>query len=111
VETICQVTGKAKRTISQYLVIVECYHRDLLQDSHNQWLAKRRRKTKQVADPETLAAMTQSLENQGAPDMGKCEKIVQAGSEEIESASRTSRKAQSRSSKRSKRSQGKVAKI
>lgn len=100
VETICQVTGKAKRTISQYLVIVECYHRDLLQDSHHQWLAARRRKTKQTADPETLAAMTKSLEKRGTPGMGECEKIAQSGSEKLESKPRSSRRTKRRSSGR-----------
>jgi hypothetical protein len=33
VETIGQVTGKAARTIAQYLVIVECYHPDLVNDA------------------------------------------------------------------------------
>jgi len=68
VETISHVTGKAARTIAQYLVIVECYHPDLLQDSHRQWLAGRRRRKALVAPPETMAAMTETLENQGTPD-------------------------------------------
>jgi len=93
VETICQVTGKAKRTIAQYLVIVECYHRDLLQDSHHRWLAARRRKTKQVADPETMAAMAKSLENGSTSGISQREKIAQNGSEELGSEPRSSRKA------------------
>ena len=44
VETICQVTGKAPRTIAQYLVIIECYHPKLLKKKHRDWLAARRKK-------------------------------------------------------------------
>ena len=45
-ETICQVTGKALRTVAQYLVIVETYQPELLKKSHRDWLAQRRKKTK-----------------------------------------------------------------
>ena len=82
-ETIAQVTGKALRAVAQYLVIVECYHPDLLQEAHHQWLAKRRKKTKQVAPPETLAPMAESLKNEGTPGKGKCEKIAQRGSQKL----------------------------
>jgi hypothetical protein len=44
VETICQVTGKAPRTVAQYLVIVETYHPTLLKKAHRDWLVKRRNK-------------------------------------------------------------------
>jgi hypothetical protein len=46
VETICQVTGKAPRTVAQYLVIVENYHSKLLKRAHREWLAARRKKSK-----------------------------------------------------------------
>jgi len=96
VETICQVTGKAKRTIAQYLVIVECYHRDLLRETHHQWLAARRRKTKSIADPEAMAAMARSLKNGGTPGTEECEKIAQEGSEELGSQPRPYRTAKQR---------------
>ena len=67
VETIGHVTGKAARTIAQYLVIVECYHPDLVNDAHRRWLAGRRKKMMQVASPETLAPMADSLEKGGTP--------------------------------------------
>ncbi|UCG50799.1 MAG: DUF1670 domain-containing protein [Candidatus Latescibacterota bacterium] len=44
VETIAQVTGKAPRTVAQYLVIVEAYHPTLLKKSHRDWLVRRRKK-------------------------------------------------------------------
>ena len=44
VETICQVTGKAPRTVAQYLVIVETYHPTLMKKTHRDWLVKRRNK-------------------------------------------------------------------
>lgn len=44
VETICQVTGKAPRTVAQYMVIVETYHPTLMKKTHRDWLVKRRDK-------------------------------------------------------------------
>jgi hypothetical protein len=41
VPTICQVTGKATRTVGQYLAIVEKFHPDLLDKGHRVWLATR----------------------------------------------------------------------
>jgi hypothetical protein len=75
VPTISQVTGKALRTIAQYLVIVECYQPDLLQASHHQWMVDRRKGKSFVAPPETLAAMTEALSNPKALDGEKCDKI------------------------------------
>ena len=45
VPTICQATGKAPRTVAQYLVIVEAYHPDLITPEHRKWLAHRRRRS------------------------------------------------------------------
>lgn len=82
VETIGHVTGKAARTVAQYLVIVECYHPDLLQDTHRRWLVGRRQGRSIVTPPETMAAMTDSLENQGSPGEGRCEKMDSGSSKE-----------------------------
>lgn len=60
--TICQVTGKAPRTIAQYLAIVEHYQPKLLKASHRDWLAARRQKNSVPMPTETLAPMTKSLE-------------------------------------------------
>ena len=99
-QTISQVTGKAPRTVAQYLVIVECYQPELLPASVRQWLTDRRQGNKAAAPPETLAAMTESLENRGTPDKGKCEKIAQKGSQDLGPKRPASKKARSRSKKR-----------
>jgi hypothetical protein len=45
VPTICDVTGKASRTIAQYLAIVGQFDATLLGESHRKWLADRERKS------------------------------------------------------------------
>ena len=93
------MTGKAARTVAQYLVIVESYHPDLLQDSHHHWLASRRKKKKKVAPAATPTPITQGPENEGTLDMGDCEKIAHSGSQELGSAARVSKKAKTRTPK------------
>ncbi len=44
VPSICQVTGKAARTVEQYLVIVERFHPRLLKATHRDWLVARRKR-------------------------------------------------------------------
>jgi hypothetical protein len=99
VESICHVTGKAARTVAQYLVIVESYHPALLQDSHRQWLASRRRKKKKVAPVATPTPTTQGPENEGTLDMGDYEKIAHSASQELGAAAGISKKAKTRISK------------
>jgi len=99
VPTISQVTGKALRTIAQYLVIVECYQPDLLQAPHHQWMIARRKGKSLVAPPETLVAMTASLANPDAPDEEKCDKVSGVESPELGSKKRAPTKAKTRSSK------------
>ncbi len=69
VPTICQVTGKAARTVAQYLVIVETYHPELMSPGHQDWLAKRRKDVHQYPSlqPEAIAPMMQSVEKGGIP--------------------------------------------
>lgn len=43
VPTLCQVSGKAPKTVAQYLVIVEAFHPELLTADHREWLHARRR--------------------------------------------------------------------
>ncbi|MBK8167973.1 MAG: DUF1670 domain-containing protein [bacterium] len=93
VETIGHVTGKAARTVAQYLVIIECYHPDLLQDSHRRWLTGRRKGRTVTARPEMMTSMTEALENEEAPDTGKCEKMTPAGSQGLGSKRAVSGKA------------------
>ena len=59
-DTICQVTGKAPRTVAQYLVIVEAYHPRLLRKGHREWLATRRNKIG-ATRPLPAASMTSVL--------------------------------------------------
>jgi hypothetical protein len=64
VPTICQVTGKAQRTLAQYLVIIECYHPRLLRADHQDWLAKRRKNGGLVLSPAEGERIVQALEKQ-----------------------------------------------
>ncbi len=63
VPTICQVTGRAARTVAQYLAIVECHHPDMLLEEHREWLAARRKRTKSGAalPPEPIDPMLKNL--------------------------------------------------
>jgi hypothetical protein len=45
--TICQVTGRAARTVAEYLVIVERFHPQLLGAGHRDWLVARRKRGNQ----------------------------------------------------------------
>ncbi len=78
--TICQVTGKAPRTVAQYLRIVEQFHPQLLKKAHRDWVAARRKKCHQ-REPwptEALVPMTRSLKKEDPP--GTCQsKIVAPG--------------------------------
>lgn len=62
--TICQVTGKAARTVAQYLVIVERFHPALLGPGHRDWMVARCRRTQQglPLDRETSATIVKNLE-------------------------------------------------
>lgn len=102
IETIGHVTGKAARTIAQYLVIIECYHPDLVNDAHRRWLASRRKKMKQVAPSETLAPMIDCLEKGGTPGKGTCEKIAHRGSQEVGPSATAPESPKIRSRRRSK---------
>jgi hypothetical protein len=99
VPTISQVTGKALRTIAQYLVIVECYQPDLLQASHHQWMIDRRKGKSLVTPAETLVAMTESLENPDPLARKKCDNVSGSDVQKSGSKKRASTKAKTRSSK------------
>jgi len=63
IPTICQVTGKAPRTVAEYLVIIEAYHPKLLQTTHRDWLAERRKKSHCACRPtEVFVPMIERLE-------------------------------------------------
>jgi hypothetical protein len=65
VPTICQVTGSAARTVAQYLLIVEQFHPELLNDQHRVWMAGRSRKPHQAEalSLEDATRMSDSLGN------------------------------------------------
>lgn len=73
VPTICQVTGKAARTVAEYLVIVECYHPGLMDEKHREWLAQRRKKNYPALPKDQGKNMIQNLENRRS---GKNPKVV-----------------------------------
>ena len=50
--TICRVTGRAQRTVAQYLAIVSDYHPKLLSNEHRAWLAEHITKNGAVIPPE-----------------------------------------------------------
>ena len=71
--TICQVTGRAQRTVAQYLVIVEAYHPDLMGTEHRKWLAGRRKKNYPSLPPEEGEKMIQGLKKR---KRGKTPEVV-----------------------------------
>jgi hypothetical protein len=62
-ETICQVVGKASRTVAQYLAIIECYHPTLLKKLHRDWLTSYRKtvKVKRPLPKESVKPMVEAL--------------------------------------------------
>jgi len=85
VPTICQVTGKAERTVAQYLVIVEAYHPTLLKAEHREWMAARRKKTDRTSSlsEEAIAPMLRSLSKGGTADKGRGEIVAPRVSGEV----------------------------
>lgn len=71
--TICQVTGRAARTVAQYLAIVECYHPEMLTDEHREWQAARRKQTKAgtALPPEPVDPMLKSLKKSASKALHK----------------------------------------
>jgi hypothetical protein len=95
--TICQVTGKAARTVEQYFVVVEAFHRELLGNQHRDWLEQRRNKDE---DNEALARTVKNLGSRGARGMARSPGVAPRASREAASkkitprASKTSRSRQ-----------------
>ena len=61
--TICQVTGRAARTVAEYLVIVERFHPELLGPGHRDWMVARRKRAHEALplDHEASASIVRSL--------------------------------------------------
>ncbi len=70
VPTICQVTGKATRTVAQYLVIVERFHPELMNTEHRAWLAAQRKRSGagHPLPSEVMAPMLDGLKTGMTPD-------------------------------------------
>jgi len=101
VETICQVTGKALRTVAQYLVIVERYQPELMGKDHRDWLVKRRKKTRGMRSlpAESMTPMVTALEKGSATVLGQGEVVAPEGSGEVDSKSYPITEGRSRSKK------------
>jgi len=69
IETICQVTGKARRTVAHYLVIAERYQPQLLKKQHRDWLTTRRKgiMTTRSLPAKPMIPMIARLEKEGTP--------------------------------------------
>jgi hypothetical protein len=66
--TICQVTGKAARTVAQYLVIVERFHPELMDAEHRAWLLARRERNDHLLPAETMAPIMNCLARRTTQD-------------------------------------------
>jgi hypothetical protein len=66
--TICQVTGRAARTVAQYLVIVERFHPELMNADHRAWLAARREHNAHALPAETVAPIMNRLARRTTQD-------------------------------------------
>jgi len=72
--TLCQATGKAQRTVAQYLVIADCYHPELLTAGHRAWLATLLKKGNVALSPEDGERMRQGLETRTPARAGDVER-------------------------------------
>jgi hypothetical protein len=66
VETIRQVTGKAQRTMAQYLAIVVHFHRELMDEGHQAWLANHIKKNNMVLPKAEGEKILESLKEKAA---------------------------------------------
>jgi hypothetical protein len=105
-ETICQVTGKAPRTVAEYLVIVEHYQPELMGKDHRGWLIKRRKKvgTMRFLPAESMTPMVTALEEGGAQVSGHGEIVAPGGSGEVDSKDHPASRGLSRLKKTRKQS-------
>lgn len=87
--TICQVTGKAARTVAQYLVIVERFHPALMTADHRAWLAARRKQNAQALPAEAMGPIMKRLATKGTPDTDPKAIVDPGASGEADSRSTT----------------------
>jgi hypothetical protein len=62
--TLCQVAGRAARTVAEYLMIVDRFHPQLLGSTHRDWLVARRKRAHEALplDREASASIVTNLE-------------------------------------------------
>jgi hypothetical protein len=75
VPTICQVTGKAARTVAQYLVIVDQFHPELMNTTHRTWMDARRKRNGARLPSTEWARIGKGLEKGGTPGSTRVKKI------------------------------------
>lgn len=92
VPTICQVTGRAARTVAQYLEIVEQFHPELLGEKHRSWLEGRRNKALQTMARLSgeSAPASETVEKGGTCDTHPSTIVAPARSGEVASAAGSS---------------------
>lgn len=85
VPTICHVTGKARRTVAQYLVIAEQFHPDLLGPQHQEWLVAHRKRAHAAVHltPAAAQKMVRSLERRGTLGKDRTEIVQPRASGEV----------------------------
>jgi Protein of unknown function (DUF1670) len=89
VPTICQVTGKAARTVAQYLVIVEQFHPELLTQSQRAWMNARRKKNNVQLPESEWAGIGKGLQEGGTSVSARGEKVDPGASGEAGSRRRS----------------------
>ena len=89
VETICQVSGKAPRTVAQYLVVVESYDPGIMNDGHREWLSMRRKRIGAVRSlpAEAMTPMVRALQERGCQGLRQEEIVGPGGSVEAKKRS------------------------
>jgi hypothetical protein len=101
VATVCQAVGKAPRTVAQYLVIIERFHPDLLDEKSREWLEGRRKRinARRQLPQEVLAPMLESFKKGRTQSKGEGNLEAPGSSGEAGPKSRTSRKTKRSSGK------------
>jgi hypothetical protein len=87
--TICQVTGKAARTVAQYLVIVERFHPELMSVDHRAWLAARRQRNNHALPAEVATPIIERLTRRTTQDTNPRTIVDPGASGEVDRKART----------------------
>ncbi len=101
VETIGHVTGKAARTIAQYLVIIGSYHPDLVNDRSSSMAGRSWQDDDAGLTSGNYDADDRLPRKGGYPSKGECEKIAHRGSQEVGPSDHAPGSSKTRSRRRS----------